>query len=71
MQEDGITYKIYKTLEKVNCKLRNFYSAKIIVKYQTVINTKELREYYSHIHFLKNVLENKIQKTKMTWKKLL
>ena len=40
------------------------------IKYQTVINRKELRAYYSNIHFLKNVLENKIQKAKMTWKKI-
>lgn len=66
MQEDGIKCKLHKVLKKVKCKLRIFLFRKNDHKYQAVINTKEFREYSSHVHFLKNVLENKIQKTKMT-----
>ena len=65
MQEDGIKCKVHKILKKVKCK-QDFSIQQNDHKYQDVINTKEFREYSFHIHFWKNVLENKIQKTKMT-----
>ena len=66
MREGGVKCKLHKGLKKVKRRLRIFLFCKNDRKYQTVIITKEFREYSSHVHFLKNVLEDKIQKTKMT-----